>query len=131
MRMVRLQPLHDVNKKEYQGQYIGNRKNVIRITSEDSIVRPGEIVFINIDLVGENDVIKSNSDKQLKVLVKGGTLLAFGSANPCTEERYDTGIHTTYYGRALAVVCSESVGEMVITVSGDGLEPAVVKITVA
>jgi len=124
---------YDVNKKEISRSQLisATGKTLIRITSEDSIVRPGEIVFVNIDLVGENGVIKSNSDKQLKVFVKGGTLLAFGSANPCTEERYDSGVHTTYYGSALAVVRSESVGEMVITVSGDGLEPAVVKITVA
>lgn len=30
----------------------------------------------------------------------GGVLLGFGSANPCIEESYVTGIHTTYFGRA-------------------------------
>ena len=33
-----------------------------------------------------------------------GELLAFGSARPRTEERYDTGTHTTYFGHAQAVV---------------------------
>jgi len=124
---------YDENKREISRSQLvsATGKTLIRVTPEDSVVRPGEIVFVNIDLVGENGVIKSNSDQQLRVSVEGGTLLAFGSANPCTEERYDTGIHTTYYGSALAVVRGESVGEMVVTVSGDGLEPAVAKITVA
>jgi len=124
---------YDVNRKEISRNQLTSAtgKTIIRITPEDSIVSLGEIVFVNIDLVGENGVIKSNSDQQLKVFIKGGTLLAFGSANPCTEERYDTGVHTTYYGSALAVVRSKSAGEMVISVSGDGLETAVAKITVA
>ena len=36
--------------------------------------------------------------------VEGGELLGFGSANPCTEESYQTGSFTTYYGKAMAVV---------------------------
>ena len=33
-----------------------------------------------------------------------GELLAFGSARPRTEERFDAGSHTTYFGYAQAVV---------------------------
>lgn len=123
---------YDENKREISRSELvsATGRTLIRVAPEESVVKPGEIVFVNIDLVGENDVIKSNSDRQLRVSVEGGTLLAFGSANPCTEERYDTGIHTTYYGRALAVVRSKSQGEMVISVSGDGLNTAVAKVTV-
>ncbi|NLM38399.1 MAG: hypothetical protein GX202_09785 [Firmicutes bacterium] len=123
---------YDENKREISRSELvsATGRTLIRVAPEESVVKPGEIVFVNIDLVGKNDVIKSNSDRQLRVSVEGGTLLAFGSANPCTEERYDTGIHTTYYGRALAVVRSKSQGEMVISVSGDGLNTAVAKVTV-
>ena len=41
-------------------------------------------------------------------------LLAFGSANPCTEEQYHTGSFTTYYGRALAVVRAGESGTVLI-----------------
>ena len=48
--------------------------------------------------------MESNADRTLSVSVEGGELLGFGSANPRTEERFDRGKYTTYYGKALAVV---------------------------
>ena len=71
---------------------------------EESQVRAGEIVYIPISLVGENGVVERNADRMLTVTVENGELLAFGSANPRTEERYDSSRFTTYHGRALAVV---------------------------
>lgn len=76
-------------------------KTHIRLTLEKS---GGDIVYVPVELVGENGVVESNADRRLTVTVDGGELLAFGSANPCTEEQYHTGTFTTYYGRALAVV---------------------------
>ena len=64
----------------------------------------------------------------MTVTVDGGELLAFGSANPCTEERYDSGSFTTYYGRALAVV---QAGEKDMTVSvTDGTQTEKIVISV-
>lgn len=57
--------------------------------------------------------------------VKGGELLAFGSANPRTTEHFDTGVYTTYYGRALAIVRADQPGTVTLTVSGKGLKKAV------
>jgi len=54
--------------------------------------------------------------------VQGGKLLGFGSANPCTEEVYVNGSHTTYYGRALAVVTAEKAGIVTLQVAGEGLQ---------
>lgn len=71
------------------------------------------------EIAGENGVVESNADRKLTVTVEGGELLAFGSANPCTEEQYHTGSFTTYYGRALAVV--RVTGSATITVT-DGKE---------
>jgi hypothetical protein len=48
------------------------------------------------------------ADRPLRARVTGGELLAFGSARPRTEERYDTGEHTSYFGRALAVVRADT-----------------------
>lgn len=76
-------------------------KTHIRLMPEKS---GGDIVYIPVEIVGENGVVESNADCRLSVTVEGGELLAFGSANPCTEEQYHTGTFTTYYGRALAIV---------------------------
>lgn len=71
---------------------------------EEKSVQAGTVVYVPVNLVGENGVVESNTDRKLTVTVEGGELLAFGSANPCTEEQYHTGTFTTYYGRSLAVV---------------------------
>lgn len=81
--------------------FIATGKTHIRLTPEES---SGNIVYIPVEIVGENGVVESNADRKLTVTVTGGELLAFGSANPCTEEQYHTGTFTTYYGRALAIV---------------------------
>ena len=50
--------------------------------------------------------------------MEGGELLAFGSAAPRTEERYDSGSFTTYYGRAMAVIRTEAGKQIVISATG-------------
>ena len=58
----------------------------------------------------------------VEVQVEGGSLLGFGGANPCTEERFDSGRYTTYYGRAQAVVRAEKADVVRIKVSGGGMK---------
>lgn len=79
-------------------------KTVIAVKPEVTSAKVGEVVYIPVELVGENGIVESNADRKLTVSVQGGELLGFGSANPCHEEQYHTGSFTTYYGRALAVV---------------------------
>lgn len=82
----------------------------------------GDILYIKIDLVGENGEVQCNDDTELMVQVRGGELLAFGSANPRTKESFLAGKYRTYYGRSLAVVkVLEDSCE--IEVSGNGIKP--------
>ena len=60
--------------------------------------------------------------------VEGGELMAFGSANPRTEERYDSGSFTTYYGRSMAVIRTGHAGKVKITAKGG--ETATAEITI-
>lgn len=76
----------------------------IAVRPEKTEVEPCEIVYVPVNIEGSNGIIESNADRRLTVVVEGGELLAFGSANPCTEEQYQTGSFTTYYGQALAIV---------------------------
>lgn len=103
----------------------------ISVQPEDACVAPGEITYINISLTGENGIVESNADRPLTISVRGGTLLAFGSANPRTEESFLQGKYTTYYGHAQAVVCAGGEGGLTVTVSGEGLESADASVTVA
>lgn len=71
---------------------------------EDASMEDGKIVYLDIDIVGSNGVVECNADEKLSVGVEGGELLAFGSANPKTEEDFLEGTYKTYYGRSQAVI---------------------------
>lgn len=88
--------------------------------------RWGDLIYADIDLVGQNGQVESKADTKLSVKVSGGDLLGFGSAQPCTEERFNTGSYTTYYGRSQAIIRPTS-GTLTISVSGSGL-PACTKV---
>ena len=100
----------------------------ISVKPEAETAKPGQIVYVDVSLTGENGVAECNADRKLTVNVSGGELLAFGSANPRTEERFDAGSYITYYGRALAVVRVEA-GDVTITVT-DGKQSAAATIAV-
>jgi len=103
----------------------------ISLKPEETSIQAGELMYINVQLVGENGVVESNADKKLSVHVEGGELLGFGSADPCTAERFDRGSYTTYSGKALAVICASLDAEAVqITVSAEGCKQEALTIPV-
>ena len=89
----------------------------IAVRPEKDTVKPGQIVFVPVNIEGANGLVESNADRKLTVTVEGGELLAFGSANPCTEEQYHTGSFTTYYGRSLAIVRAGKAGTLTLSAS--------------
>lgn len=108
------------------------RSSLLPATGKLSLkVRPEEsrsdIVYIPVEIVGENGIVESGADRKLTVAVDGGELLGFGSANPCHAEQYHTGCFTSYYGRALAVVRKTS-DQASITVTAEGVSPVTVQI---
>ena len=81
------------------------------------------IVYLDLALVGENGKIECNADRLLEVAVEGGRLLAFGSANPKTEDDYLTGKYHTYFGRGQAVIAlSKESKQAKISICGEGME---------
>ncbi|MCI5614411.1 MAG: DUF4982 domain-containing protein, partial [Agathobacter sp.] len=95
----------------------------LRLTKEES---RSDIFYIPVEIVGENGVVESNADRLLHVSVTGGTLLGFGSANPCHKEEYHTGHFTTYYGRALAIVRKEDNAKCTVSVTDGTLTDAII-----
>ena len=60
-----------------------------------------------------------------------GTLLALGSARPNMGENFFSDTHTTYYGKALAVVRgSDTPGKIKVTVKAKGLLPKTLELDV-
>lgn len=82
------------------------------------------IVYLDLALVGENGEIECNDDRLLEVSVEGGRLLAFGSADPKTEDEYLSGKYHSYFGQAQAIIALPSeLKEMpTITIAGEGME---------
>lgn len=108
--------------------------NCIRLTPEKRSLRANgqDLCFLNIDITGQDGITRSSSDQKLMVTVEGaGRLKAFGSARPCMSENFYSGTHTTFYGKALAVIrAGYEPGEITVTVSGEGLESRSFTITV-
>ena len=96
------------------------------IEPECVTVRRGETLFVPVTLRGTNGMRECAADRVLTATADGGELLAFGSANPRTEERFDAGSCTTYYGRAMAVIRAGKPDRMVVTVRDGGQESSAV-----
>ena len=90
-------------------------KPVLTIAPERATAKPGEILFVPINVQDKHGIVESNADRLVSVTVTGGELLAFGSAAPRTEERYDNGTFTTYYGRSLAVIQAGNEGSVTVS----------------
>lgn len=111
---------HEINRSELHS---ASGTPQLTAVPETDTIKAGGIAYIPVTIQGANGVVESNADRKLTATVTGGTLLGFGSANPCTKERYDAGNFTTYQGRALAVVRGDEPGEIKLTVS-DGKQSA-------
>lgn len=86
----------------------------LQLVPEKTKVSVGDIVYVKTVIADEKGIVESNADTRVQVSVIDGELLGFGSANPRTEERFDAGEYTTYYGNALAVVRAAKQGKLVI-----------------
>ncbi|MBO7405030.1 MAG: glycoside hydrolase family 2 protein, partial [Clostridia bacterium] len=122
--------VYDASGREIGRCALESASGETRITAdaEKKTAKPGEVVYVPVTITGENGVVESNADRKLRVTVENGELLGFGSANPRTEERFDAGEYTTYYGRALAVVRVGESGKTGISAT-DGKETAKAEIT--
>ncbi|CAO5255560.1 glycoside hydrolase family 2 TIM barrel-domain containing protein [Frankia sp. AgKG'84/4] len=84
-----------------------------------------DLAYLHIALTDAAGTVRPLVDRVVTVDVAGaGTLLGFGSAQPVTEEGFSDRRHSTYWGRALAVVrAGLEPGDVTVTVTADGCEP--------
>lgn len=98
----------------------------IKLTANrTSLKNNGEdLCFIDIDLAGKDDITKSSVDVPVTVEVSGaGKLLALGSARPSPLETFNGNTHTTFLGKAQAIVMAGTdSGEIKVKVSSQELK---------
>ena len=106
----------------------------VRLFAEkDTIAADGmDLAYVWAELVDSEGRRVRNADVELNASVSGaGTLLGFGSGNPCTEELYGTGRRCTFRGRALAVVrAAREKGTVEVCVNAQGLPGARIELPV-
>jgi beta-galactosidase len=88
-----------------------------------------DLAFVDISLQDADGTVALGVDRAVTVTVEGPAVLAgFGTASPATEESYLDGVHTTFDGRALAVVRPTGRGRITVTASARGCDD--VRVTV-
>ncbi|MFC4117352.1 glycoside hydrolase family 2 TIM barrel-domain containing protein [Nonomuraea zeae] len=73
----------------------------------------GDLAYVTLTLTDEDGTVHTAADRPVSVEVSGsGELIALGSADPSTEERFDAMRRRTYEGRALAIIRPTGTGKI-------------------
>jgi beta-galactosidase len=88
-----------------------------------------DLAYVDVTLTDAAGTVALGVDRAVTVTVEGpGVLAGFGSAAPVTEESYLDDVHTTFDGRALAVVRPTGPGVITLTATADGCAPVSVTV---
>ena len=88
-----------------------------------------DLAFVEIALADAAGTIALGVDREVRVDVEGPAVLqGLGSGAPAMEESYLDDVHTTFDGRALAVVRPTGAGEITVRVRAEGCEPVLVHV---
>ena len=114
------------NKKEISRSELvsAEKDHKIFLKAEKDCVGVGDILFINVNIADKNGITECNADTEL-LIETDGELLAFGSAQQKSEEKYSSNKTRTYYGRALAVIKATKKGLLNVNVTGDGKKSSI------
>ena len=106
----------------------------LRLTADRTAMRigAGQIGYVVVEVVDRNGVVCPDAEVDLTFAVSGaGTLLAAGNANLEDTGSYADAVHSTWKGRAIAVVRSNGKkGKCTLTVSAPGLRSGKASISV-
>lgn len=81
----------------------------------------GSLIYVDILLTDAMGIPHWGKDREVTLQVSGGKLLGFGSGNPITEESFTDNRHTTYRGRAQAILLADQPGTITLQAAADGV----------
>jgi beta-galactosidase len=88
---------------------------------EKLILDCGDLAYLTIKLTDKAGVVNMAVKKKVYIKAEGsGVLQGFGNGNPVTEGSYTDAEHTTFEGRALAVIRPTEAGKITVTVESEG-----------
>jgi hypothetical protein len=88
-----------------------------------------DLAYVTLTLQDADGTVAFGVDREVTVTVDGpGVLAGFGSAAPATEESYLDDVHTTFDGRALAVVRPTGAGTITMRASAPGCDTVTVTV---
>lgn len=103
----------------------------LEVDRESITANDNDLAFVSISLVDDQDIVKPLADRKATVKVEGaGILQGFGSANPKTEEDYYDNVHSTFDGKALAVIRPTRSGTIHVSVEAEGCSSQTLRIEV-
>lgn len=84
-----------------------------------------DLCYITVNAVDQDGRIANHAAQTLHISASGaGKILAVGSANPKSDEKYVGNLRRFYHGSVMAIVEATGVGEIEITAAAEGLKSA-------
>ncbi len=100
----------------------------LRLTADRTALKAefGDLAYVTVEVVDRDGAVVKHAAPEVSASVSGaGDLLAFGAANPLTEELYTADRRKAFQGRLMAVVrANGQAGEIRLQVSAEGLKGA-------
>jgi beta-galactosidase len=75
-----------------------------------------DLCYFDITVTDENGDRIPDAAHELQCLVEGGTLMGIFSGDPCNEDAYGSDTCHAFQGRALAIIRTNTPGEIKVTV---------------
>ena len=103
----------------------------LKLTVEPKLADdPGALAWVQVDVVDARGVRNPLAMNRVNFRLDGpGKILGVGNGNPHEFEAFTkTASHPLFYGKAMAVVRRDGPGELVLSVSSDGLAPAAARL---
>ena len=113
-------------------------RHILRSAGEECVIglfpeagaQQDGLLFVRVALTDGAGNVHFLKDRPVKLEVAGGRLLGFGSGAYSTEENFCSDTHTTYHGRAFAVILAEA-EEVCVTARAEGTEQTSVTVKIS